>query len=1739
MAENQVNINLSLLDQQGTIKKRTAEVGNLNNQLEKTQKLASGGTPATGTRAGAQALRATEAPDSTVRLQRTTITTGLQDSTRDQTRPSPRRAVYGDNEDYTMAGGVTGRGGAGARDFADEARGLGGLVRLYATWAANIFAVSAAFSTLREAMQTDMLLKGLDQLGASSGIALGGLAKQFAATTDGAISLRTSAEMTAKAISSGLSPEQLLELGKVAKGASQALGVNMEDAVSRLTRGIVKLEPELLDELGLFTKTGKAAEEYARTVGKSESQLSDFERRQAFANAVLKEGKDKFSEIAQAGNPYDQLLASFKNVAQDILTVVNAVIGPVAKFLANNTELIGIAIAATVAKITTQAIPALTQWQANLQKTADISKQKAIDINESFAKNLYDTRVAQSEVPKLQKELEVQYRKLGVAAAAGFKGLSPAEKTALEEGIKTREKAIGEITDKISTSAEFMREGARGRAQKVAAANAARANLIAELPTTVGEQGLGRGLVQFYSKVSADKDIQQVGRFGTYVKGTLVALAAEGAILGRAFAAFLPALQIAGLVLYGLEALFSKNSKEVKILGDSIGSMEEATKTAANTMQKFMGVMSPEAVVAISNNFNALTKSLGDSSKAFKDFEKASSGFDKFMEAYKGSPTLSGATGAATGALIGSYIPIIGTAAGALLGGAIGAGYGAMTKSEKTQAAEGVADLLVQSIKSAPEGEIKDNLSKKVSQALGGTKLDKKSMQKFLEGADDLGSVIDRLKDIFQVTDSILQQSKVFIKNVEESTKKQVQSYQTLANSVRDNSPLTVFLMDTLNRTQSIVAAFGDVLAARASLESLSQTGPALVGLSGDDLMNMQQIISNYDIIVLKEKDLTKEIKKRKEEFEKTTGKTFEDFAKTFDTKLRVGKARPEDIEFEAIRAQESRLKDFEAQIQQLSNQAADIAQSTVSITMGKMMQAHELMMKKTALEAERGLLSLTGQTATSARIETQLNKEIIRTELALVNINRDLIMQLELNRISTEQLKDTNLLIYYREKLASDKLDADNRKIIEQQVTGITNKLKTYGGRTAQTVGGIDIAGTEMVDSGEIAQKIAEFANRGDPKGLKDFLDRTGATAYQSMLPMIMKASEDRRRAGMQLAAEDVKGIVKETERTLAEEYKAAESSYRVLSTNMAAFAQGIGGGFGQLLNNFAANVKDNLDIKKIDDQIAAQQKILESAAPESTKTAAKAYIDQLETQKTRLTTEQNLNQAIRDRNAQIQINIDKTKALSEASIAGIEAQMRLINTTTAAGMQQAEEMRRRIFQERQAAEDRVFQIQTADMRTRIAQLAGERAKAMQDGGVGGYAFDQTQQGLELTRLQTALSGQEEIRGMTRGAAGVKELSDQQVAGINQAIKAYDELIVRENLARGLEQQRFEIGQSFLSSELQRNQQRLQFEQSLGLLTGQQIQDRTLLQEKAKIDLELQTQLRNITNELVIAEQAYQRVKREEEAGGRAGIGETGDYVTSPALKAAEEARNAAKARGEAAAGAAQQAAAANKSFLDEQANISDRQKAYAAQFNQAFQGMAQSIIDFAKTGKLEFKNLINSLLEGLIKYELQLQMTALYSAAIRPMLFGGAQTIGTAIMSAFTGTPTPTAMGAAYSGGVKAYAMGGTFTNKIVNQPTLFKAANGLGVMGEAGPEAIMPLQRDSRGRLGVSGGGSDVSVVVNNYGKERAEVKESTDGRGNRRIEVVVGEMVAGEMTRVGSPLQQTFTNNYGLAMPVGRR
>ena len=99
-------------------------------------------------------------------------------------------------------------------------------------------------------------------------------------------------------------------------------------------------------------------------------------------------------------------------------------------------------------------------------------------------------------------------------------------------------------------------------------------------------------------------------------------------------------------------------------------------------------------------------------------------------------------------------------------------------------------------------------------------------------------------------------------------------------------------------------------------------------------------------------------------------------------------------------------------------------------------------------------------------------------------------------------------------------------------------------------------------------------------------------------------------------------------------------------------------------------------------------------------------------------------------------------------------------------------------------------------------------------------------------------------------------------------------------------------------------------------------------------------------------------------------------------------------------------------------------------------------------------------------------------YSIAIKPVTgaLGGLLAQGVA---GIMGGGMPFANGGAFSQGkVMPFAKGG-----IVGGPTSFPMRGGRGLMGEAGPEAIMPLARGPDGKLGVqAGGGRAVNVVMN---------------------------------------------------------
>jgi len=380
---------------------------------------------------------------------------------------SRKAAATMDNTGYRNLQGTAQTSGAEGRDFAKQSQGLGGLVRVYATFAANIFAVSAAFTALKEAAATENMVKGLDQLGAASGRNLGTLSKQIAASVDGAVSLREAMTSVAQASSAGLNTKQIKDLALVANKASQALGLNMSDAMSRLSRGISKIEPELLDELGIFVKVDEATQKYALAVGKTTASLSDFEKRQAFANAVLDQAKEKFSAIDVAANPYDKLLASVKNLATSGLELVNTFLAPAVKFLAESPTALAVVFASIAGILLKQALPALGEFRRGIESTRKASADAAAAFAKAFPDTFQEKLLRQFQIPDLEKSVaraEANLNRLNKNPA-----LDKTLANNLSSAIAADPKALASAKEILENRNKIIETGKKGSAQATAA----------------------------------------------------------------------------------------------------------------------------------------------------------------------------------------------------------------------------------------------------------------------------------------------------------------------------------------------------------------------------------------------------------------------------------------------------------------------------------------------------------------------------------------------------------------------------------------------------------------------------------------------------------------------------------------------------------------------------------------------------------------------------------------------------------------------------------------------------------------------------------------------------------------------------------------------------------------------------------------------------------------------------------------------------------------------------------------------------------------------------------------------------------------------------------------------------------------------------------------------------------------------------------------------------------------------
>ncbi len=185
-----------------------------------------------------------------------------------------------------------------------------------------------------------------------------------------------------------------------------------------------------------------------------------------------------------------------------------------------------------------------------------------------------------------------------------------------------------------------------------------------------------------------------------------------------------------------------------------------------------------------------------------------------------------------------------------------------------------------------------------------------------------------------------------------------------------------------------------------------------------------------------------------------------------------------------------------------------------------------------------------------------------------------------------------------------------------------------------------------------------------------------------------------------------------------------------------------------------------------------------------------------------------------------------------------------------------------------------------------------------------------------------------------------------------------------------------------------------------------------------------------------------------------------------------------------------------ARRAWQNIQADAADVAGATDDMLTTGFNTASNALADFATTGKMKFRDFASSVINDMARIASQQAATGLLSGLIgvgvsaAGAYFGGGSAAAGASQSGYTGNAyanwaAAQADGGAWANGVQFFANGAAFANSIVSRPTAFGMAGGrTGIMGEAGPEAILPLARGADGSLGVRsvGGGGGTALQVN---------------------------------------------------------
>jgi hypothetical protein len=200
------------------------------------------------------------------------------------------------------------------RDFNALGKGVGGITDQFRKLDSVLgvsFGVGIAVGIGRTALelgklsaQAELTEKSFDRLASGVGQSSDKLLESMRTASRGVISDANLILGANRAIGTGVADTaaELNQILEIARATGQAYGKTTTDAYNRIVEAVSKLEPELLDELGITVRLDQVFRAYAASLGTTADKLTDVQRKAAFLNEIIRQSKDEVAAAANAGD---------------------------------------------------------------------------------------------------------------------------------------------------------------------------------------------------------------------------------------------------------------------------------------------------------------------------------------------------------------------------------------------------------------------------------------------------------------------------------------------------------------------------------------------------------------------------------------------------------------------------------------------------------------------------------------------------------------------------------------------------------------------------------------------------------------------------------------------------------------------------------------------------------------------------------------------------------------------------------------------------------------------------------------------------------------------------------------------------------------------------------------------------------------------------------------------------------------------------------------------------------------------------------------------------------------------------------------------------------------------------------------------------------------------------------------------------------------------------------------------